>query len=61
MTRDENLQVNKLSSTIQELRIQVQAAAQQQSAKAPIVVLGDPGKRVEVGQLPHIPKDLLDL
>jgi hypothetical protein len=59
MTRP-SLRVKKLDANVQELRVQAQTEARQQSTKNPLSVLGSPSKRVEVGQYPDIPKDLLE-
>jgi hypothetical protein len=59
MTRP-GLRVKKLDANVQELRVQAQTEARQQSGKKnPLSVLGSPSKRIEVGQYPNIPKDLL--
>jgi hypothetical protein len=60
MANEDDLPTNTIiNSVVQKIRIEIQAQIAPQQGN-PLRVLGDPGRRVEVGSVPVIPKDLQD-
>jgi len=58
--QSKDLRITITDQTIRDIRAEIQAQAPKKLRK-PIAVLGDPARRVEVGAVMIIRKDMIDL